>query len=445
MNLGTVNNTDDIPVFDDVITAYNNIREYFGESDRVYFNHLLPVSFGSGDLKDQTPVGVNEFQAISEIGSFKLFGAFNKICQVYKSTTNENRVVNVAASAGNHAQGVALACKKLGLESVIFMPVATPINKIIGTLRHGGQDVSGLEDLALTNPTRGQVKEYCDRNFDKWANVKVKIAGANFDETAKLAQEYTQKIGGNFIPPYNNKEVIAAAGTWGLRLIEDLLKHNFNSLNYEKQDNFVSIEALMTSSPDNWTNVVKEKIEKLYGEGGKDLSISLPVGGGGLAAGMSLVIRKFAPAAELIAVALEGTPSLIESAKEGSVVPTTPAGLKYDDGLYIPGGTKVAKIGDITFEVIKNNFDKAVLVEHKAFMEATANNLFREAMSEPQAGATQVAALNAATRSVRISVKSGENLSLEEIRIIREKFPTPAIGMVKIDGAILETVEIKRN
>ncbi len=435
---------DYLPEYNLVVRAYREIKEHFGEAKDNYFSYLLPVSYAS-DSGEQVPIGVNEFQGISQIGSYKLFGAFVKICEANRNKKNGEQKINVAASAGNHAQGVALACNKLGLQGVIFMPEATPIIKIIGTLRHGGENVTELEKLEDQGATAEKIKQYCNDNFDKFKNVKVRITGKNFDEASAAAKEFASSPDKEFIPPFDSKYVIAAAGTWGLNIIEKLLQYNYNSPNYEKQEDFTTLDDLMKKHPLDWDDVVKNKISQLYGEGGKDLSLSLPVGGGGLAAGVSLVIRKLAPKAELIAVSLEGTPSLPESIIKDEVVKTPPVPLLYKDGSIIPGGTKVARIGDTTFEVIKRNFDKVVTVGHDAFFAATANNLVnRESMSEPQAGATQVASANIGSRPVRISFKSGENLSDREIEIITKNYPAPRVQDVVRQGAIIETVILKQ-
>ncbi len=432
-----------LPEFDDVVEAYVNIRKEFPDHGP-YYNYLLPLSYADADNSGKNvSVGVNEFQAIAQIGSYKLFGAFNAIYNYFQA--NDGNPVIYAASAGNHAQGVALSASKMGKQARIYMPEGTPINKIIGTLRHGVEDVSGLEALADNQATSEQVKLYLEENDGKFKNVKVVIAGKNFDETSQIVQQVCGESQGLFIPPYNHKDVIAGAGTWAFQLLDNLLEFNFNSSELTKQSDFKAVKDLMVSNPDDWKEIIKTRIAELYGEGGKDLSIALPIGGGGIAAGVSIVLRELVPQCELIAVSLEKTPSVVKSMETGSPVETDVPPLEYDDGSMIPGGTKVRKIGDLTFQIINQNFDKAVEVDHDAFMAFTANNLFhRESMSEPQAGATAVAVLKEGTRPVRISFKSGENLSEKEISYLKGKFafyslPNAMCNVLSSDNCILSS------
>lgn len=126
---------------------------------------------------------------LQEIRSFKIRGAFNKIENLL-SKDLKNGVVT--ASAGNHAQGVAFSCKKLKIKGTIFMPQATPLQKV-------------------------ERVKYFGENF-----VEIKLEGENFDESQKRAKEYVKKRKAFFVHPFDDKLVIAGQGTIGREIYEKL-------------------------------------------------------------------------------------------------------------------------------------------------------------------------------------------------------------------------------
>ncbi|MEA3512569.1 MAG: threonine ammonia-lyase [Campylobacterota bacterium] len=119
-------------------------------------------------------------------GSFKLRGAFNKIA---KLSDKERTKGVVAASAGNHAQGVAFSSKHFNCEATIVMPEATPLLKISGVKSHG---------------------------------AKVVLHGANYDEAYKYATDFATKHDKTFVHPFADDDVIAGQGTIGLEILEEL-------------------------------------------------------------------------------------------------------------------------------------------------------------------------------------------------------------------------------
>lgn len=118
-------------------------------------------------------------------GAFKERGAINKLMSL--SEEERHRGV-IAASAGNHAQGVAYHATQLGSRSIIVMPKSTPLNKVNATKRHG---------------------------------AKVILAGRNYDEAYEEAIDIQQREGLNFIHPFDDEKVISGQGTIGLEIIED--------------------------------------------------------------------------------------------------------------------------------------------------------------------------------------------------------------------------------
>ncbi len=123
---------------------------------------------------------------LQRTGSFKLRGAFNKI-----ATIIEEREINgvVAASAGNHAQGVAFSAKHFGIEGTIVMPESTPLTKVMGVKELGS---------------------------------KVILKGSNYDDAYSFAVEYAKEHNKEFIHPFADDEVIAGQGTIALEMLEDI-------------------------------------------------------------------------------------------------------------------------------------------------------------------------------------------------------------------------------
>ena len=123
------------------------------------------------------------------VRSYKLRGAYNMI-----STLTEHQMAHgvVCASAGNHAQGVAHSCKKLGIKGVIFMPEITPKQKVKQTAMFGGD------------------------------NIEIVLVGDTFDDCMKEALEYTVAHQMTFIPPFDNAKIIEGQGTVGVEIYEDL-------------------------------------------------------------------------------------------------------------------------------------------------------------------------------------------------------------------------------
>jgi threonine dehydratase len=123
---------------------------------------------------------------LQRTGAYKIRGAYNRMT---KLTADERKLGVVAASAGNHAQGVALAAKKLGIKATIFMPIGASLPKLQATENYGAEVV---------------------------------LTGAVFNETLKAAQEYAAKQGAIFIPPYDHIDVVKGQGTVGLEIMEQV-------------------------------------------------------------------------------------------------------------------------------------------------------------------------------------------------------------------------------
>ncbi len=170
---------------------------------------------------------------LQPVFSFKLRGAYNKISKL------KNIKHIVAASAGNHAQGVAMTCQKLRLQSSIVMPLTTPTIKV---------------------------------NAVKKLGSKVILSGDTYDEAYNFAIKYAKENNYNFVHPYDDLEVIAGQGTIAIELIKQLEEH-----------------------PDY---------------------VFIPVGGGGLLAGMSVYLKTVNPKIKVIAVEAEDSSSITVTTDE---------------------------------------------------------------------------------------------------------------------------------
>lgn len=164
----------------DSIQAKDRIKEVITRTPLQYNLHLSEKYAAEIYLKRED---------LQVVRSYKLRGAFNKIF----SLTQEQRARGVVcASAGNHAQGVALSCKKLGIKGVIFMPGPTPRQKITQT--------------------------------EMWGNghIEIVLTGDTFDDCQKAAIQYTAENNLTFIPPFDDLKIIEGQGTVAVEILEDL-------------------------------------------------------------------------------------------------------------------------------------------------------------------------------------------------------------------------------
>ena len=163
------------------LRAYNKLIRASNVYDVAEVTPITKANTLSRQLKNNIFLKCEDFQPVF---SFKVRGAYNKISKIKK--ISPDRPV-IAASAGNHAQGVAYSAKKLGLKSIIVMPITTPLIKINAVKSLGG---------------------------------KVVFFGDNFDEAYNHAVSLAKKENYSFIHPYDDKEVISGQGTIGKEIIE---------------------------------------------------------------------------------------------------------------------------------------------------------------------------------------------------------------------------------
>ena len=166
------------PALNDVMTAEHTLKEIL-EPTPLLQNRTLSQKFNAHvSLKRED---------LQMVRSYKIRGAYNKI----RSLTEEQRERGiVCASAGNHAQGVALSCNKLGIKGKIFMPVTTPKQKINQVKMFGGNE------------------------------IEVVLSGDTFDQANAAAERACQEEGKTFIPPFNDPKIIEGQATVGLEILQ---------------------------------------------------------------------------------------------------------------------------------------------------------------------------------------------------------------------------------
>ena len=279
---------------------------------------------------------------LQRTGAFKLRGAFNKIATLVEAGQKGGVV---AASAGNHAQGVAFSAKHFGIDATIVMPESTPLNKIQG------------------------VKEF---------GASVILHGANYDEAYAYAVEYTQKHQLEFVHPFTDHEVMSGQGTVALEMLEAQ----------------ANLDAIV-----------------------------VPVGGGGLIAGMGVAINALHPSTQVIGVASEGAPAMKES-YESKIAHGTSSVRTIADGIAVRDASP------ITLKYILKEVDKLELVCEDEIAAAILFLLEKQKVLVEGAGAVAVAALLHGKLHLEKGSKvgivlSGGNIDVTMLSLIIEK------GLVK--------------
>ncbi|MFT5503067.1 MAG: threonine dehydratase [Gammaproteobacteria bacterium] len=278
---------------------------------------------------------------LQSVFSFKLRGAFNKIYQSLKSDPDMKGVIT--ASAGNHAQGVALAALKLGLKATIVMPTTTP-----------GIKVSSV------------------RSF----GAKVILHGENFD-AAKLHSDFlAERDGLPYIPPFDDYDVMAGQGTIALEIIR---QH-------------------------------PESLDAIF----------IPVGGGGLAAGIACFIKAVKPEIKIIAVEPEDAACFYEAWHAKRRVKLKEVGIFAD-------GVAVRQVGKLTWPILKECVDDVITVSTDQIC-AAIKDTFEDtrAVCEP-AGAVSLAGLkkyvelNQLIGKNLVAINSGANMNFDRLRHVAER------------------------
>jgi len=277
---------------------------------------------------------------LQPVHSFKLRGAYNRISSLSKEECSRGVI---AASAGNHAQGVALAARKLGVKALIVMPRTTPSIKV------------------------ESVRDY---------GARIKLTGDTYDDAYTYAAAQAEEKGMTFIHPYDDPEVIAGQGT-------------------------VALEILQQHEDD---------IDAIF----------VPVGGGGLIAGIAALVKSLRPDIKVIGVEPDEAPCMYEALKRGRRVTLKQVGIFAD-------GVAVRQAGKEPFRIAREHVDDIIIVGTDAIC-AAMKDIFDDcrAIVEP-AGALAIAGMKKYVEQTGVqgknlvAVNSGANVNFDRLRHVSER------------------------
>lgn len=273
------------------------------------------------------------------VHSFKLRGAYNMVASLNSA---QKQAGVITASAGNHAQGIALSGKHLSIRAIIVMPKTTPDIKVNAVRGYGGEVV---------------------------------LHGNNFDEAKGEAERLATEHGYTYVPPFDHPLVIAGQGTIGM----EMLQQN-GHLDY----------------------------------------IFVPVGGGGLAAGVAVLIKQLMPEIKVIAVEPEDSACLKAALDAGKPVPLERVSMFAD-------GVAVKIIGNETFRLCQENLDGHISVSSDEIC-AAVKDIFEDtrAIAEPSgalalAGLKKYAEQNQLKDKLLGAILSGANTNFHGLRYVSER------------------------
>lgn len=277
--------------------------------------------------------------------SFKLRGAYNKIAHLSEA---ERKKGVIAASAGNHAQGVALAANKFRIPATIVMPTTTPSIKVESVTRLGG---------------------------------KIVLFGDTYDEAYQHSLQLAEQQKLSYVHPYDDEDVIAGQGTIAMEILKQYPEH---------------IDAIF-----------------------------IPIGGGGLVAGMATYIKHYRPEIKIIGVEPQDAPTMHAALKAQARVELEQVGMFAD-------GVAVRQIGEKTFEIAKDLIDEVLLVTTDEIC-AGIKDIFDETRTlvEP-AGALSLAGIKQyiargnehgekITGQTLIGINCGANINFDRLRHVAER------------------------
>jgi threonine dehydratase len=278
---------------------------------------------------------------LQQVRSYKIRGAYNKISSL---TDEESKKGVVCASAGNHAQGVALSCKLLKIKGTIYMPAPTPKQKVEQVNMFG-------EDY-----------------------IEIKLIGDTFDDAYQEALQECEALQKIFIHPFNDEKVIEGQATVGLEILEQ----------------------------------ATEPIDYVF----------VPVGGGGLAAGLSSVFKELSPNTKIIGVEPEGAPSMTVSIKNKK-------NTELEKIEKFVDGAAVKRVGDLTFPICQALLHDMITVPEGKVCQTILELYNKDAIVVEPAGALSIAALDFYADAIKgknvVCVVSGSNNDFTRAAEIKER------------------------
>jgi len=279
---------------------------------------------------------------LQRVFSFKLRGAYNKMAQLDAAARARGVI---AASAGNHAQGVALAAARLGVRAVIVMPLTAPQVKVDAVRRLGG------------------------------AAVEIVLEGDSYSDAQATAARLQAEQGLVFVHPFDDLDVIAGQATVGVEILRQC------------------------AAPE---------------------AVFVPIGGGGLAAGVASIVKTLSPQTRVIGVQAEDADAMARSLERGERVLLPEVGLFAD-------GTAVKQVGALTFALCRRHLDAVLRVDGDALC-AAIRDIYQETRSVPEpsgalalAGLKQYAASHPDAHGALVAVVSGANMNFERLRHVAER------------------------
>jgi len=277
---------------------------------------------------------------LQPVFSFKLRGAYNKIANLDAATA---QLGVICASAGNHAQGVALAAQRRGITAVIVMPQTTPNIKVQAVLDLGGDVV---------------------------------LHGDDFDHACEHALEIAAERGLTFIHPFDDPDVIAGQGTIGMEILRQC-----------------------SAPPD---------------------AIFVPIGGGGLIAGIATYVKSLYPRVRIVGVEPEDAASMHASLRAGERVTLDRVGIFAD-------GVAVRRVGAETFRLAQRYVDEVLLVSTDEIC-AAIQDIFEDnrTIAEPAgalavAGMKQYVAREDCREQTLVTLNCGANINFDRLRHVAER------------------------
>ena len=277
---------------------------------------------------------------LQPVFSFKIRGAYNKIAKLSQDALDAGVI---CSSAGNHAQGVALAAQRKNVRAVIVMPVTTPTIKINAVRSLGGEVI---------------------------------LHGDTYDDAYARARELEQEQGLTFIHPFDDPAVIAGQGTIGRELVDQL----------------------------------EEDVQAVF----------VPIGGGGLIAGIAAYLKGKKPDVRIIGVEPEDSAAMQKSLAAGEIITLEHVGIFAD-------GVAVRRVGDETFRICQQLVDEIVTVDTDQIC-AAIRDIFEDTRSivEPAgalavAGAKKYIAANRIENQAFVVINGGANVNFDRLRHIAER------------------------
>jgi threonine dehydratase len=296
----------------------------------VYHTPLLT----SRILSERTGFDVRlKAELFQRTGSYKIRGPLNKF--TFLSEDQKRRGV-ICSSAGNHAQGVALAAKIHGIHAVVCMAANATPSKVEATRGYGAEVI---------------------------------LHGSIWDEANERAKELVAERGYTYIHPFDDEQLIMGQGTVGLEIARD------------------------------WPDV--------------DVVV-VPIGGGGLISGIAMAVKAHNPKARVIGVESSGAPGMKRSVDEGRLV-------TLDRVVCIIDGLRVKRVGEKTFEIVRQYVDEVVTLPDEQIFDAVVWTMHHAKLVPEGAAAAPVGALlqglvKAPAGSKVVCVLSGGNVNLEQLR-----------------------------